>query len=76
MKGGLSRIEHSIYFYHKADQDETLFDGVCDFTKKLIDPVISALNLMKDKFRYNVPFPLFVDTYLRASATKSVLLSF
>lgn len=53
-----------------------LFDANYNFTNKLIDPVVDALNKMKNKFRYNVPFPTFIESYFRAAATKSVLISF
>lgn len=53
-----------------------LFDANYKFANKLIDPVVDALNKMKNKFRYNVPFPTFIESYFRAAATKSVLISF
>lgn len=53
-----------------------LFDAKQNFTKKLIDPVVAALNKMKNKFRYSIPFPTFVESYFKAAVTKSVLISF
>lgn len=73
---GLSRIEHSLYFHNKQEQDDLLFDANYNFTNKLIDPVVDALNKMKNKFRYNVPFPTFIESYFRAASTRSVLISF